>query len=416
MSDAQSREKQLIYDWNTVGETAEPVPTVRFDDETLRDGLQSPSVHSPTIEEKLRILNLMAEIGIDSVDIGLPGAGPHVVEQVTELAREIRDNKLDLEPNCAARTLLADIRPVAEISQKLGMKIEVSMFVGSSEIRKYTEDWDLDGMLKHSEECLEFCQKEGLPVMYVTEDTTRAQPETIEKLYGLALDYGAHRICFCDTVGHSTPEGAHNLITFAVELLKKRGSDALIDWHGHQDRGLGIINTVAAIRAGANRVHGCALGIGERVGNTPMDLLLVNLKLEGMLPERIDLSRLPEYLETVSDACRVPIPKNYPVFGADAFETGTGVHASAVIKALKKGDTWLANRVYSGVPADEVGLEQKIRVGPMSGKSNVVFWLEKHGFECTDERVEKIFRAAKESRRLLTDEEIYDRIGEAPAG
>ncbi|MCZ6602160.1 MAG: 2-isopropylmalate synthase, partial [Planctomycetota bacterium] len=334
-------------------------------------------------------------------------------KHVTALVKEIRDQKLDLRPNCAARTMLADIEPIARISQEVGVKIEVSMFVGSSEIRKYTEDWDLDSMMRNSEESLKFCQKEDLPVMYVTEDTTRAHPDTIEKLYGLAIDYGAKRICFCDTVGHSTPEGAFNLITFATDLVKKKGRDVLIDWHGHSDRGLGIWNSIAALRAGADRIHGCALGIGERVGNAPMDLMLVNLKLLGLLPDRIDLRVLPEYVETVSRCCRVPIPTNYPVFGSDAFETGTGVHAAAVIKALRKGDDWLANRVYSGVPADEVGREQKIRVGPMSGKSNVLYWLEKRGFDATDARVERIFRAAKESPRLLTDEEILQLVDES---
>lgn len=410
MADPKDLEKKLIYDWNTVEGDFVLDREVHFDDETLRDGLQSPSVHSPTIEEKIRILNLIAEIGIDSVDVGLPGAGPHVVKQVTELVKEIRDKKLDLRPNCAARTLLADIEPIAGISQKLGVKIDVAMFVGSSEIRKYTEDWDIDGMLRYSEESLKFCQKEDLPVMYVTEDTTRAHPETMDRLYGMAIDYGAERICFCDTVGHATPEGAFNLITYAKGLVEKKGKDVLVDWHGHMDRGLGIINSIAAIRAGADRIHGCGLGIGERVGNTPMDLLLVNLKLLGMLPGRIDLQKVAEYVKTVSEACRVPIPKNYPVFGEDAFETATGVHAAAVIKALRKGDDWLANRVYSGVPADEVGREQKIRIGPMSGKSNVLYWLEKRGIDATDDVVEKIFQAAKDSNCLLTDDEILQLI------
>ena len=406
MAVGRDHQEKLIYDWNTVGGDTHLDREIHFDDETLRDGLQSPSVHSPSIQEKIRILHMIAEIGIDSVDVGLPGAGPHVVEQVTALVKEIRDEKLDLRPNCAARTVVADIEPIARISQELGVKIDVAMFVGSSEIRKYTEDWDIDGMLRYSEESLSFCEKEDLPVMYVTEDTTRAHPETLDRLYGLAIDHGAERICFCDTVGHSTPEGAFNLISYASELVRKKGRDVRIDWHGHMDRGLGIINSLAAVRAGADRIHGCALGIGERVGNTPMDLLLVNLKLLGYLPERINLRKVAQYVEAVSKACKVPIPQNYPVFGEDAFETGTGVHAAAVIKAIRKGEGWLANRVYSGVPADEVGREQKIRVGPMSGKSNVIFWLEKRGIDPTEERVDRIFKAAKDSTRLLTDDEI----------
>src|SRR5262249_56551676 len=128
-------------------------------------------------------------------------------------------------------------------------------------------------------------------------------------------------------------------------------------------RGMEVIRATTGTRAGATRVHGGALGVGERAGNTPFGLLLVNLKLLGWIDR--DLTRLREYCEAVAAALRVTIPSNYPVVGSDAFETGTGVHAAAVIKAFRKGDTWLADRVYSGVPAGDFGLRQRIRIGPM---------------------------------------------------
>jgi 2-isopropylmalate synthase len=404
----------LIYDWNTVEPVPAPPHPIEFDDETLRDGLQCPSVTNPTIDEKLNLLHLMSDLGLRSVDVGLPGAGPHVVETVTRLVEEIRDAKLDIEPNCAARTVVADVAPVAEIQQKTGVKIEVSTFIGSSQIRAYTEDWGLQTMLDHSIKALKFAAKEGLSVMFVTEDTTRADPETLRALYGAALEHGASRLCFCDTVGHSTPAGAANLIRFAVKLVEESGrKDVKIDWHGHMDRGLGIENSIAALQAGAHRVHGTALGIGERAGNCPMDLLLVNLKLLGWIDN--DLRRLGEYVHATSEAVHVPIPTGYPVFGRDAFETGTGVHAAAVIKAKQKGDEWLANRVYSGVPADDFGLEQVIRVGPMSGKSNVVWWLTEHGYEATEARVDRIFAAAKDARALLEDDALHALVKQAEA-
>jgi 2-isopropylmalate synthase len=400
------RHDELIHDWNTLEPIPAPPNPIEFDDETLRDGLQCPSVTNPTIDEKLELLHLMHELGLRYVDVGLPGAGPHVVETVTRLVQEIKDAGLDIEPNCAARTVVADVRPVAEIQQKTGVPIEVSTFIGSSQIRAYTEDWDLQTMLHHSVEALKFARQEGLSVMFVTEDTTRAHPKTIEALYGAAIEHGASRLCFCDTVGHATPEGAHNLIRWAVQLVEKSGrKDVKIDWHGHMDRGLGVPNAIAALQAGAHRVHGTGLGIGERAGNMPMDLLLVNLKLLGWIDN--DLRRLGDYVRLTSRATHVPIPVGYPVFGRDAFETGTGVHAAAVIKAKVKGDEWLANRVYSGVPADDFGLEQVIRVGPMSGKSNVVYWLQQHGYEATEARVERLFQAAKESRALLEDDELH---------
>ena len=395
----------LIFDWNEAGERWERPPfRVQFDDETLRDGLQSPSVKSPGIEDKLAILHLMDRLGIDTADIGLPGAGAHVVGDVTRLAREMRDARLSVRANCAARTLRHDIEPVVEVSQKVGIPIEVCTFIGSSPIRQYAEDWTLETMLRHTDEAVTFAVSHGLDVMYVTEDTVRARPEQLRQLFLTAIRCGAKRLCLCDTVGHATPTGAANLVRFALEVVRESGADVGLDWHGHSDRGLAVINTIAAIRAGATRVHGCAIGIGERVGNTPMDQLLVNLKLLGWIEN--DLTALPEYCERVSRSTGVPIPPNYPVVGHDAFRTGTGVHAAAVIKAFRKGEDWLADRVYSGVPASYVGRRQEIEVGPMSGESNVIFWLQSHAYEATPERVQAVFQRAKTVDRLLTDAEI----------
>jgi 2-isopropylmalate synthase len=394
----------LIYDWNHADREPAMARRVEFDDETLRDGLQSPSVTDPPIEKKIEILHLMDSLGIDSADIGLPGAGPRAVADVTRLAREIVDCKLDIRPNCASRTVRADIEPIIDISEKVGIAIEACTFIGSSPIRQYAEGWSLEMMLTATEDAVKFAASHGLPVMYVTEDTTRAHPDTIRALYTTAIEAGARRICVCDTVGHVTPEGARALIGFIKSIVEETGEDVKIDWHGHQDRGLGVINSIAAMEAGADRLHGTALGVGERVGNTPLDQLLVNLQLMGYIDR--DLSNLMRYCEAASEATGIPIPITYPVVGRDAFRTATGVHASAVIKAFRKGDEWLADAVYSGVPARMFGREQLIEIGPMSGKSNVIFWLERHDIEPTTERVERIFNHAKQRNSVLTDEEV----------
>jgi isopropylmalate/homocitrate/citramalate synthase len=399
----------LIYDWNRVGGAFLPVQPIHLDDETLRDGIQSPSVTDPPIEEKKRLLTLMDALGIDTADVGLPGAGPRAVEDVTALSTFIRDRKLKIRPNCAARTMIRDVEPIARISQRVGIPIEACVFIGSSPIRQYSEDWTLETLLQHTRESVTFAVKEGLPVMYVTEDTTRANPDTLRALYTAAIECGAKRVCICDTVGHSLPEGVERLVRHVCGIVEATGESVGVDWHGHRDRGLAVINTLAAIRAGATRVHGCALGVGERAGNTPIDLVLVNLKLLGWIDR--DLTRLREYCEAVAGALKVTIPRNYPVVGSDAFETGTGVHASAVIKAFRKGDVWLADRVYSGVPAGDFGLKQRIRIGPMSGKSNVIYWLEEHGMQADHDMVERIFAAAKQSHRLLEEHEILALAG-----
>jgi 2-isopropylmalate synthase len=396
----------LIYDWNRHDRKLPLVGTIQFDDETLRDGLQSPSVVDPPVEQKLELLHLMDKLGIHTANLGLPGAGGRPREDILRMAKEIADQGLKIQANVACRTVVSDIEPVVEISQAAGIPVEVCAFIGSSQIRQVTEDWGLDVMLEHSRKALEFCRDHDLPVMYVTEDTSRAFPSTLRALYGQAIELGARRLCVCDTVGHSTPHGAWAVVHFVREMLKEAGvaGEVGIDWHGHRDRDLAIANCLAAVEAGATRIHGAALGVGERAGNAPMDLLLINSRLEGWIDN--DLTALPEYVRTAAKAIGVEIPHNYPVLGDDAFETGTGVHASAVIKAFRKGDVHLADSVYSGVPAHMVGLEQRIGIGPMSGKSNVIWCLERLGIEPTEDRIQSVLAAGKTSKSLLSDDEI----------
>tara|TARA_B100000686_G_scaffold182633_1_gene189621 strand:+ start:197 stop:1429 length:1233 start_codon:yes stop_codon:yes gene_type:complete len=401
-------ESSLIYDWNEATQDFQwsSIESVELDDETLRDGLQNPSVVDPPIEDKIRLLHYMDQLGITTADIGLPGAGPRAVDAVTALAQEVVDSKLSIDVNCAARTVLADVRPIADISQKVGIAIEVCTFIGSSPIRQYAEDWTLAKMLRVTEESVTFAVKEGLPVMMVTEDTTRAHPDVLKQLYSKAIECGARRLCIADTVGHATPAGVKALVRFVIEeIVEPSGESVGVDWHGHRDRGLGLANTMAAIEAGATRVHGTALGIGERSGNTEMDMILVNLKLLGK--HDADLSMLPEYCKLVAEACQIPLVHSYPVIGEDAFRTGTGVHASAIVKAHAKGDEWLADRVYSAVPASMVGRKQVIEIGPMSGLSNVKFWLRENGYNPEDEELcARIFQAAKKTDRTLTKGEL----------
>jgi isopropylmalate/homocitrate/citramalate synthase len=396
---------ELIYDWNTIEpQLQKPGRHIGFDDETLRDGLQSPSVCEPPVEKKIELLHLMDALGLDTADIGLPGAGGTHAAGVEAMAREIADKKLKIRPNCAARTHRNDIAPILEISQRAGIPIEVCTFIGSSPIRFYAEEWTLDKLLHLTEEAVTFAVSEGAQVMFVTEDTTRADPETIRALYTTAIRYGARAVCVCDTVGHATPDGAREVVKFVRGIIDEQGEKIRLDWHGHQDRGLGVINSIAAIQGGADQVHGSALGMGERVGNTPMDQLLVNLKLMGWIDN--DLTRLREYCDKASEACQWAVPLNYPVFGKDAFRTATGVHAAAVIKSYRKGDTELADLIYSGVPAGLFGLKQVIEVGPMSGKSNVVYWLESRGLEASDDRVTRIYERAKQASAVLTEDEM----------
>jgi len=404
----ESENSGLLYDWNAISPQVvsfERPERVVLNDETLRDGLQSPSVRQPCIEEKQAFLRLLPRIGVTAADIGYAGASATALSDVVVLARTIEEEKLGIAPNCAGRTHRADIDPIVEAQQLSGVAIQAALFIGSSAIRQWVEGWDLDGLKRTIHDAVSYAHGQGLEVMFVTEDTTRARPEDLGPIYLTAVEAGASRLCISDTVGHATPVGVQHLVGFLRSHLNDAGfSQIALDWHGHRDRGLDVVNSLAALSAGVERVHGCALGIGERVGNAAMDEMLVNLVLMGWMDQ--DLTALGEYCALGGSMTGMPIPRNYPVVGADAFLTSTGVHAAAVAKAYAKGDTWLADRVYSSVPASLVGRRQSIAVGPMSGKSNVEFWLRGHGVESTTERVDCVLAAAKTTSHVLTDAEI----------
>ena len=406
-STESDRTAQLVYDWNEVNRKGRLIPKhVTFFDETLRDGLQNPSVKDPPIEQKLEILHLMEDLGIHEADVGLPGSSKRAFEDVLRLTKVAADCKMKIKIACAGRTVPSDITPMVEISQKAGIPVEVYAFIGSSPIRLYAESWDVDQMAKKSADAIDVAVKAGLPCAFVTEDTTRSRPEVLSTLFKTAIDHGAARLCLSDTVGHATPDGVRNLIHFAKSVIAGMGARGIgIDWHGHNDRGLALENALWALEFGADRVHGTALGIGERVGNAQMELILLNMKLLGLLEDQ-DLTKLMQYCEAVAKAVQWPIPWNYPLVGRDAFRTATGVHAAAIIKALQKGDTWLADRVYSGVPAGQFGRKQEIIIGFMSGASNVAFWLRDHGIEPDDTLVGEILKAAKATDHILEDSEV----------
>ena len=402
-------QNELLYDWNVRGPAVSPpMRKVRYFDETLRDGVQCPSVTDPPIEAKMEMVRMLSGLGVHHVDIGLPGAGPRAVGDTTVLAEMIRDEGLPIEAACAARTVAADIQPVIDISQKVGLPIEVMAFLGASPVRLYAEGWDEDLLERRTREAVSLAKRNGLPCTFVTEDTIRSHPTTLRRLFTAAIEEGADGLCVCDTVGHATPNGVFNLVHFTRDVIRGLGTSTRVDWHGHNDRGFGLGNALSAIEAGADRVHGTILGMGERVGNTSLDLLLVNMKLLGI--EENELRALADLVDLASKACDWPIPVNYPVFGKDAFRTATGVHAAAIIKAENRGETGLADLVYSGVPASWFGRQQEIDIGHMSGDSNIIFWLRRRGIEPTADRVTAIRKLAKAGNRTLSEAEVLGAI------
>lgn len=400
----------LIYDWNEVGRTGRLIPAgTTFFDETLRDGLQNPSVADPSVDLKVRLVHLMAKIGVHVADVGLPGSSCRAFNDVLCICREVAAGRLPIRVACAGRTVESDITPMVEISQRAGLPVEVYAFLGSSPIRQFTEGWDLPFLAKCAAQAVDIGVKAGLPVCFVSEDSTRSRPEALATLFKVAIDHGARRLCLSDTVGHATPHGVQHLIAFTKSVIRETGADVGIDWHGHNDRGLALENALWALEFGADRVHATALGIGERVGNAPMELILLNLKLSGLLDGQ-DLTHLMEYCSSAASAVGWHVPINYPMVGRDAFRTATGVHAAAIMKAEAKGDAWLADRIYSGVPAGMFGRRQEICIGYMSGASNVSYWLRHRKIEPTKELVDAILATAKAADHILSDAEVFAEI------
>ena len=360
----------------------------------------------PSLSEKLAGLALMERLGIEYVNVGLPSASPRAQSEALELCRAIVGEGYRIRPVCAGRTLLDDVTAIVEVSQRAGLAVEASLFVGSSPIRALAEDWDLDFLLARSKSAIDAARAEGLPVTFVTEDTTRARPETLRALFSLAIERGATRLCLCDTVGSATPEGALRVTQFARQIV---GFGVGIDWHGHNDRGLGVANALSAAQGGADRLHATALGVGERVGNPAMELLLLNLALSGA-PR--SLEHISAYCEHFSRTLATPVSDNQPLIGKNAFRTATGVHASAIAKAEAKSQ-WLGDHVYSLLSASSVGQQAVIMIGPMSGASNVQHWLSSHGIASSEGLVRAILQRAKAADHVLSDEELLSVVSRA---
>ena len=381
-------------------------------DETLRDGLQAPHIRNPTLEQKLAIVDHMARSGIRSADLGFPGSDAAATRECTEVARHIAAAGLDLKPGFAGRTHPADINAICEVGQQAGVAVEAYVFIGVSPIRQYVEDWDLELIRGAIRKSAAECRREDVEFVLVLEDAVRCTPQVLRSVYDVAMETGTRRLTLCDTVGAAVPSGTEALIRWTQRYFAERDHPMALEWHGHNDRGLALVNSLTALSLGCARVHGTVLGIGERAGNASLDQLVVNRHLDG--DHSYDLAALREYCEYAAPVLGVDIPQNYPAMGRDVFKTSAGVHASAILKAHEKGSTALKDSVYAGVPAGLLGREQEILIDAASGANNVKYWLTLHGHPTDDATlIKRVLERAKAGRAPLTDEEIGQIIATA---
>ncbi|WP_030571207.1 LeuA family protein [Streptomyces aureocirculatus] len=399
---------EVWFNWNTVrteGAPPQPTCTGTLFDETLRDGLQTPHVRNPALAEKLAIVDHMVRSGIRSADLGFPGSDVSAAQECTRITEHIVANRLPLTPGFAGRTHPADIHAICEIGQTAGIGVEAYAFIGVSPIRQYVEDWDMERVRSAIRRSAATCRREGAEFVLVLEDTVRCTPEVLDAVYDVAVDTGTRRITLCDTVGTAVPNGTEALIRWTQRYFAERGHAMALEWHGHNDRGLALANSLTALSLGCLRVHGTVLGIGERAGNAPLDQLMVNSSLDGH--HSYDLKALRAYCSYAAPVLGVDIPQNYPALGRDVFKTSAGVHASAILKAHTKGNTLLKDSVYAGVPAALLGREQEVLIDASSGSNNVKYWLTVHGYAADNpDVIKKVLEKAKAGNGPLTDDEI----------
>jgi 2-isopropylmalate synthase len=394
----------LVHDWN--GPLPHPGGDVRVFDETLRDGLQAAHIRHPNLDEKLHLLSLMDKLRIDQANIGFPASDDQQFRDIVEIGRVAAAGKLSLRLEVAARCTPGDVHAILDAAEQSGYAFEAGIFIGSSSIRRFVEGWDLDMLVRRVREHVALATRRGLRVMFVTEDTTRTDPETIRVLYDAAISEGATRLCVADTVGWAAPRGVARLMRFIVREVIRGQAGLEIVWHGHRDLGLEMANCLAAVEGGAHALEATALGIGERAGNAAMELVLAHLHLSGLRSS--PLLALTDYAHYASRILRDPIPFRQPVVGPEAFSHGSGVHAAAIRKALELGRPDLAGVVYSPIDPDVVNRTFGITVGRMSGRSNAILALRTLGIEPTQGLVQAVLAAAKASDFPLTNERIRE--------
>ena len=396
---------KLFYDWSKTGlSEIKSKAKVTLLDESLRDGIQSSFVKTPNLEEQKRLIQAMDEVGIEFLDIGFPGSGKAVFDTIAALLAHVRQKSFRIVPTCAARTHRGDIQPIVELSEIFGSAIEPLVFVAASPIRQLVEEWTSNDILFLIEDSLRFSRSQGLNPTLVIEDATRSSKEILTAIYKLAMELDVHRIVLCDTVGFCTPDSTQRIVEWTFSYFAEHTYKMNLDWHGHNDKGLGVANSIRAFQSGCDRIHGTALGIGERAGNTAIDQLIVNLYLEGY--GQWSTSKLKQYIVKSAQAYDITVPQNYPVFGDSVFSTASGIHASAIIKAEKTGNPDLTNYVYSAVPATDFDRKNTIEINATSGKSNVKYFLESKGLTFSDYHINEVLAYAKRIGRTLTSEEI----------
>jgi 2-isopropylmalate synthase len=395
------------FDWNTPTVRRQPI---EVGDVTLSEGLLSPSVVDPSQPDKRRLLSLMPVLGLRAVSLGHPGLGVRQFSTVLNLARELMLAQWELDASCVARASVKDVASALDVRERSGLDVEVAVTLAVSPIQMEAEGLSAARLRDAAEASIAFAVRAGARVVAVLDDASRTPPEQLAPVLRDVAALGASAVRLADSAGRATPDATRALVRFVSEHLRTRtGRPVRLDWVGQNDRGLALANAMAAVDAGVDRVFASALGLGSRSGITPMELLLTNLRVNGLWSH--SLRTVVEYCESAATAFGIAIAPSSPLIGSDAFRTGSGAHATALVKALRAGDPWLADNVISGVPAGLLGLENRVDISPVSGLSNVRWWLARHGYDASDQVLTReLLLAVKQTQRAATDDELHELV------
>jgi len=377
-------EENLTRNYNIESGLGTSLPRkILFWDETLRDGEQTPGVYfSP--EEKLEIATLLSGMGIHIMDVGIPVVSKEEARGVKLVANA----GLEASILGACRAVRRDVEACIECDVD-----EVSIFIACSDLHlKYKLNMTREQVVEASVRECEYAKAHGVGVTFVTEDTFRADSEYVVQLYNAAIDAGATRVVFSDTVGYVTP----STMKWFLARIRQRLKPAQLSVHCHDDFGLAVANSLAACEVGVEVPHTTVNGLGERAGNASFEELVMSLEVLYGYKTGIDLSRMAEVSRLVEKLSGVPVGVNKAIVGYNSFSHESGIHADGVIKMTA---------TYEPMQPEWVGRQRRFIFGKHTGSSAVEDKLRKHGVDATKEQVQTIVQMVKELAESRSKEE-----------
>jgi len=382
------RDESLVKDYLAASGIPATLPkTFLLWDETMRDGEQTPGV-SFSPEEKLELATMMSGMGVDIMDVGIPVVSAEEHRGVKLVANA----GLEASILAAARAVRRDVEACVECGVD-----EVSVFIACSDLHlKYKLQMTREQVLEKSVAECEYAKDHGLKVTFVTEDTFRADMDYVVELYNANIDAGAERIVFADTVGLMTPAA----MKWWLEQVKPRLKPAQLSVHCHDDFGLAVANSLAAMEAGVEVPHVCVNGIGERSGNASLEELVLLLETLYHYDTGIDTSKLYSLSRRVEELTGIPVAVNKSVVGYNAFSHESGIHADGVIK-----HSW----TYEPIQPETIGRERRFIFGKHTGSTAVEDKLTKHGVAFTKEQLQVLLTGIKElaEKRTKGDQKTF---------